>query len=351
MIVEPATESIKDKISFSRILDEIKIEKVSNDARTLAKKYGYLPYMVERYLEILGYDETLELLETFDNYKYKPIILCNNLRIDCKVLIEKLLSLNFEIEEIPWNGLGFIVKKQPRSPTLGSTHEYLKGYYYIYRDIASLIPTMILAPTSYSKVLDMCAAPGGKASHILILMKDRGLLVANDISKKRLQSLIVNFYRMGFSSYILTLEDGRLLPKKLRLKFDYVLLDAPCSAEGAIMFDKTRKFKTSQEALAKLVLKEIELLVSAINIAKPGARIVYTTCSIAPEENEYVITKVFELLGENVLEIEYPSIDLGDRGLNSFKYIEFHPKISRCIRVWPHRHSMEGYFVCVMRKL
>lgn len=347
MIVEPASDS---KIpSLNTILRDIKVDRIEKEARELAKKYGYLPYMIQRYIDMIGFEKTIELLNTFENYEYHPTILCNILKTDCRKLINKLTWLGFSIQAIDWCDNCFIVTKSALKPSLGSTHEYLKGFYYVYRDPASLLASVVLNPEPGSMSLDMCAAPGGKSVHILILMKDKGLLVANDVSKSRIKSLTVNLFRMGFKSFIITSEDGIHLPTKLVMRFDYILLDAPCSAEGAIMFDKSRKTKTSQEDLAKLVFREITLLRSAIELAKPGAKIVYTTCSIAPEENEYVISRIIDVVGSRI-SIEKPEIDIGSKGMIQYRNIEFYSEVSKCIRIWPHIHRMEGYFVCVLRK-
>ncbi|MEM2200923.1 MAG: RsmB/NOP family class I SAM-dependent RNA methyltransferase [Ignisphaera sp.] len=353
MIVEPAADvqRINENDFLSKIVHDIKVKKISNEAISLAKKFGYLPYMVQRYIDILGYEETTKLLNTFEHYIYRPVILCNNLKIDCNLLIKKLTAFGFELKPVYWHRYGYIATKVVKSPTLGSTHEFLKGFYYVYRDAASLLPVVALSPTPNSKVLDMCAAPGGKSVHILLAMMDRGLLVANDISKVRVKSLVVNLFRMGLKSYVVISEDATVLPKKINDKFNYILVDAPCSAEGAIMFDKSRKTKTSEEDLARLVLREIKLLLSAIVMAKPGAQIVYTTCSIAPEENEYVLTKVLDLVGDDVVNIEPLNIDVGDSGLRRFNDLEFNSKVVCCTRIWPHKHFMEGYFVCSLRKL
>jgi len=349
---EPATEVYYNKsFSLEEIARDIEITNVGREAEELARKYGYLPYMIQRYIEMLGYEETLELLKAFENFRRRPAILCNHLKIDCEQLVERLSRMGFELRTIPWCDIGYVVVKSASSPTLGATHEYLKGYYYVYRDSASLVPVIALSPRSGSTVLDLCAAPGGKSVHILIRMKDHGLLFANDASRARLKSLATNLFRMGFKSYVVLSEDGISLSSKISIRFNYVLLDAPCSAEGAIMFDKSRKTKTTQKDLVKLVVREIRLLLSAIKLASCGARIVYTTCSIAPEENEYVITKVMDLLGKNVIDVEDVGIGIGDRGLTRFRDMKFNSKLSRCIRIWPHRHLMEGYFVCVLRKL
>ncbi|MCX8199795.1 MAG: RsmB/NOP family class I SAM-dependent RNA methyltransferase [Sulfolobales archaeon] len=335
-------------ISYAEIINEIYVEEISNEAFTLAKEYGYLPYMVQRYIDMIGVVDTEKLLNAFEHFSYTPAILCNHIHVDCNQLVDRLKELGFILERIPWCENCYKVVSQPKSPSLGSTHEFLKGLYYVYRDASSLVPPLVLNPLYHTHVLDMCAAPGGKTVHILLLINDMGVVVANDISPKRGASLLSNLYRMGFKSHVVLAENAIKLPEKVDMKFDYILLDAPCSAEGAIMFDRKRKTKTSQQVLAKLVKKEIELLYSASKLVKPGGAIVYSTCSIAPEENEYVITKILERL--NNIEIAESPLNLWSKGLLKFRELKFDGAMSKCIRIWPHVHGMEGYFVCLLRR-
>jgi len=355
MILEPASEEYNSdytSVFFNDIKNEIIIptKSISTQARELAKTYGYRDYMVQRYIDILGFEETKSLLDAFENFKIQPTIICNFLRTSCEELLQQLYRLNFRLEPVSWCHHCYRVISSPKHPSMGSTHQYLKGLYYVYRDAASTIPPLILNPTKGSSIIDMCAAPGGKAIHISLLIKDEGFLILNDISMKRLEALISNYYRMGFKSYIITNHDAALLPKILNYKFDYVFLDAPCSAEGAIMFDPSRKRKTSQEDLVKLVTREINLLLSALKLAKVGGRIVYTTCSIAPEENEYVISKVLNIAGSKIV-VETPPFNLWSNGLRAFRNIEFVRDVEKCIRIWPHKHMMEGFFICLLRKI
>lgn len=335
-------------ISYTDIVNELKIENISSEAFTLAKKYGYLPYMVQRYIDMLGLADTEKLLNTFEHFNFSPAILCNYIYADCDQLVHRLREQGFILSGISWCRYCYKVISQPSSPSLGSTHEFLKGLYYVYRDSSSLVPPLVLNPTQNTYILDMCAAPGGKTVHILLLIDDKGIVIANDISLRRGASLISNLYRMGFKSYIVLAENAVRLPEKIDIKFDYILLDAPCSAEGAIMFDRSRKSKTPQQVLAKLVKREIELLYSALKLVKPGGIIVYTTCSIAPEENEYVITKVLEHVED--MEIIEPPLNLWFRGLTKFRDLKFNKDVSKCIRIWPHIHGMEGYFICSLKK-
>lgn len=343
---EPAAEPP----SYRAVLEDIFIaeEEISDEAKALASAYGYLPYMVERYLSILGPDNTKRLLDFFDNFKGAPAILCNFLKKACSELQGELENLGFALRPLPWCNYCFTVVSAPPSPSIGSTHQYLKGYYYVYRDAASLVPPILLDVTEGSKVLDMCAAPGGKAVHILLRMKDRGLLVANDVSVKRALALQAHILRMGFKSYIITVEDGLRLSERLKMQFDYVIVDAPCSAEGGIMFDPSRKRKTPQDVLARLVMKQVKLLLEALKLCKPGGRVLYTTCSIAPEENEYVVSKVLEARSD--VKVVNPPLNLWSWGLKRFRKLEFSDEVTRCVRIWPHEASMEGYFICLLER-
>ncbi len=339
------------RISAEEVLRDIHTDHIDPIARRLAERYGYLPYMVQRYIDMLGTDGAKELLQIFDELRPRPVIRCNYLRISCSELVDSLSKLGFILEPLSWCSYCYRVVEQPRSPSIGATHQYFKGFYFVYRDAPSTIPPIVQAPKPGDIVLDMCAAPGGKATHLLQLMNDCGLLVANDKARSRIPVLLSHLYRMGFRSFIVLNDDGRNLPRYLANTFNSVLVDAPCSAEGGIMFDPSRKTRTPPHELAKLVAREIELLESAIRLAKPGGTIVYATCSIAPEENEYVVSRVIQ---EYRGAVNIVPIDLEgpwNQGLRYFRHLEFDPSVSMCIRIWPHIHHMEGFFVCKMRRV
>jgi len=338
------------RVDYRDVLREIQLseERIPVSIRRIAKIFGYRPYMVQRYVDMLGLEEAYKLLQAFER-RPPPAIRCNTLKIDCESLTKRLERLGFGPKPVEWcKDYCFRVVKTPTSPSLGATHEYFKGFYYVYRDIAALLPPLLLDPHPNELVLDMAAAPGGKATHIAQLMKNRGFLVANDKAKTRLPALIENLMRLGIVNTVVTCFDARELPLKLRLRFDRVLLDAPCSAEGAIMFDPERKRKTSIEDLARLVAREIEMLYAAIEMAKNGGVIVYSTCSIAPEENEYVVNKVIDL--RNDVEVIEPRLNVGSEGLTSFRELKFSKDVRKCLRLWPHRHGTEGFFICVLRR-
>ncbi len=337
-------------ISWRSIFKEIRIRSVSSKAKALARKYGYRPYMVERYLRILGYDDTVKLLKSFEK-PVKPVIRCNDLRVNCKWLIKRLESLGFRLEYIGWSIHGYRVLESPSSPTIGSTHEYLKGYYYVHRDAAPLIPQLLLLYNNWEEVvLDACAAPGGKATHLAQLLGDRGVVIANDIVLSRLMALISHVLRMGYTNIVVTWCDLRKMPRLVSTRFSRILLDVPCSGEGTIMLDPGRKTRTTQVDLARIVAREIEILQAGLSLLKPGGILAYTTCSIAPEENEYVVSKILSLNPD--VKVVEPPIKLLEwsNGVIEYGGLDLDPSTRKCIRIWPHLHGMIGFTICLLTK-
>ena len=336
-------------VGLRKIIDDIMV-KPSQLASSIAKKYGYRPYMVERYLEILGYEETVKLLEAFEK-PLKPVVRCNDLRIDCDELVNSLEKLGFKLKHIPWSIHGYRVVAEPSSPSIGSTHEYLKGYYYVHRDAAPLIPGILLVWGGFKgRVLDACAAPGGKATQIAQLMMGEGLVVANDLVLYRLKALIGHVLRMGFNNIVVTWSDLRKVPEIHGLKYERILLDVPCSGEGTIMFDPGRKKRTSIRDLAGIVEREIELLESAIKLLKPRGLLAYVTCSIAPEENEYVVYRVLEKHPEVAIAKPLVKLFNWDPWIKNFHGLEFPRDYDYCIRTWPHRHGLMGFTTCLLTR-
>jgi len=184
---------------------------------------------------------------------------------------------------------------------------------------SSFTPVIALAPQPGEKVLDMCASPGGKTTHIAQLMKNKGVLVANDAKKPRMGALVANLARMGVTIAACVNHDGRDFPKVMG-GFDRVLLDAPCSGLGVISIDS----------------------------CKTGGVIVYSTCSISVQENEQVVQYALEK--RNVKIVEFP-LDFGRPGLVRYVGRVFHPSMALAKRIYPHALNMDGFFVCKLVKL
>ena len=318
-------------------------------ALKLADKYGYKPYIVERMYHALGSsEEVVELLE-WNEIPLPETIRCNDYLIPCIKLYQSLSQKGFKLSMVPWLPHGIEVIEAPFS--VGASHEYLKGYYYI-QDPGSMLPVYIMEPKEGEFIIDMAAAPGGKATQILQLTRDRALLVASDISRRRMKALRSHMQRMGFKNYIALRTDSRRLPNIIGAGVaDKVLLDAPSSGEGIIRKDPRRKVSREPRDLVEVHYLQLSLLLTALEIVSPSGIIVYAACSTSPEEGELVIDRLLRLKGDMV-EVEATFWDsVGSKGITEYMGVNFDSSVSMCLRLWPHRDGTEGFFICRLRRV
>ena len=231
--------------------------------------------------------------------------------------------------------------------TLGSTHEYLMGHYYI-QDLASMYPVFYLNPQRNDFVLDMAAAPGGKTTHLAQIMENRGHIFAMDNNKKRIKPLVYNLRRCGVRNTTVLHMDANSSHKQ-EFNTDKILLDAPCTGEGLIREDPSRKTSKSLSEITGMMRKQYSLLQSAIKTVKSGGLIMYSTCSIAPEENEFVIQKALDSHSN----IEILSIDdeWGLPGYINVLGMELSGEMLKTRRLLPHIHNTIGFFYSLLRKI
>ncbi len=332
----------------SKYLSKIvaKVKEAARDpwAVSTAERYGYLPYMIARYVEVLGRGETLELLDANEE-QLPETIRCNDYLIDCKALIDRLEEKGFIVRKIPFLPHGYEVLATPEKGTIGSTHEYLMGYYYI-QDPASMSVVYSLDPRPGERIIDMAAAPGGKATQILQMTRDTGLLIAVEKNPSRARALRSNLNRMRFSSYVILVADSTRDPLP-RVYPDRILVDAPSTGEGIIRKDPRRKKSRSIQDLVEIHEIQYRMLSRALELVKPGGVVVYSACTLAPEEGEVVISRLLE---------EHPEADVeesglpGSPGIRHYFGLELDPRVSKCARFWPHRHGTEGFFICRIRR-
>lgn len=314
-----------------------------NLVQDIARKYGYLPYMVERYIQFLGVDDTLKLLKANDK-PLTPSIRVNTLKINPIDLEKILYQKGFELEKIENIPYAYKVLKEPHN--LGSTHEFLQGYYYL-QNVASMLPSVILSPKPSDIVIDMCAAPGSKATHLAQLMKNEGTLILIDRNKARIPALEINLRRMGIVNSIVINMDAINL-SKLKVKVNKILLDAPCTGEGLIRQDPNRKKSRKAKDIDKMALIQKKLLKAGLNALKPGGKLLYSTCSIAPEENELVVHEVLE--EERSFEISKISKTYGVKGLTEVYGKNLRKDLEYSQRLYPHLHNTIGFYLCLLKQ-
>lgn len=299
--------------------------------------------MKKRFLEIFGedYDKTIEYLK-------KPlpkVIRVNTIKISRDELISRLRERGWGIEKIRWYQDALKVETNEK---VGTTIEYALGYYYV-QDAASMIPPLVMELKEDLIVLDMCAAPGSKTTQMAQLMKNRGLIVANDITEERIRKLISNINRFGVANVVTTRINGIYFKYK-KLKFDRVLVDAPCSSEGTIRrsYDILRKWNVKN--IKRLSRLQKGLIDSAFRSLKEGGILVYSTCTFEPEENEEVINWLLEK-HDNAEIIPIKIDGLKTRpGFTEWRGKRFCNDLKYSIRLFPQDNDTEGFFVAKIRR-
>ncbi len=278
-------------------------------------------------------------LDKFIEYSEMPLkesIRVNTLKITKEELKKLLLEKGWEVEDIPFYKDGLIIKS--RNESLGNTIEHFLGYYYV-QEQSSMIPPLVLEPKEGEIVLDCCASPGSKTGQISQMMKNKGVIVANDKDLYRISMLQSNLQRMGAKNVIITRGKAQRFGK-LDEFFDKILVDAPCSGMGAIRKDWSIAKMFNEKAFRFLSRIQKEIIGSVWNSLKRGGTLVYSTCTLTLEENEEIIRWLLDKKEDAVLEnIKLAGFEK-DRGI----------ELPETIRIWPHRKDMEGFFIAKVRK-
>ncbi len=307
----------------------------------LSEEYNYDVYMIERFVEMMGEEETSNLLK-FNETELNKTIRLNTIRSSFEHTVKLLERKRIKLEDIVGIPEG---KEIIGSPVpIGATPEYLGGYYML-QGKNSMLPSRILAPKTDELIGDFAAAPGGKTSHLAQLMNNEGTIIALEISSNRCRSLKSNLARMGVENTIILQYDTRKI-NELDLRFDKILLDAPCSGSGIIISDHSRKQSKTLSDILNYQKYQTELLTESIQVLKPGGELVYCTCSLEPEENELVITQVLEKFDCKIEELKIQ----GKAGLEKFQQYNFHPDVTKAKRIYPHTSKGEGFFIIKMVK-
>jgi NOL1/NOP2/sun family putative RNA methylase len=313
-------------------------------AKTLAKEHEYQQYMIERYLALWGEEDTLRFLEACEQ-PIRTSIRMNTLRMESEKTIERLQKKKIKLEKIPWLSHGYYADFEGHS-TPGAFLEHMLGFYYV-QGVPSMTTVEVLDPQPDETILDLAAAPGGKTTHIAQQMQNSGKVVAVEMDRKRISSLESNILRCGVTNAIVLRGDARKI-EKLNLEPDRILLDAPCSGEGLIPLDPTRKTSKSMADVRFCATKEDELLDAAVTVLAPGGTIVYSTCSIAPEENEYIVDDILKRYPE--MKIVPIPLDFGTPGYSEPFGVSLDESLKLARRFLPHLHGSEGFFICKMIK-
>jgi NOL1/NOP2/sun family putative RNA methylase len=254
------------------------------------------------------------------------------------------ISRGSGLTPVAWTRDGF---SHDGSGAPGRHPDYHAGLYYL-QDPSAMLPAALLSPQPGEAVLDCCAAPGGKTVQLAAMMQNRGFLLANDISPKRVKPLRRNLEGLGVACAAVTNEDPARLAAAFPAFFDALLLDVPCSGEGMFRKDETAVRSWKRHDARALQTIQRTLLQQAHAMLRPGGRMVYATCTYNPDENERQIAWALE---------QYPDLSLvpvpgypGGLAPGRADWVPNHPELAGAARVWPHLANGEGQFAALLQK-
>lgn len=274
----------------------------------------------------------------FVNIRPNQAVRINRNNSEPKELLLRLKNSGVQLEQIPFLKNGYWVIQSKVS--VGATAEYLLGFYSI-QGAASQIPASLFTKIRGRKVLDACAAPGGKTVQLADLMGNTGLIVGLDVNKRRLRALSNHLERCHISNSIAYLLDARQ-SSVLNLKFDRILIDAPCS--GNFTMDKNWFNRRTIKDIKQNAKLQRELLRNCANCLEDHGEIVYSTCSLEPEENELNMDWAVANLNLKIEKIDC----YGEKGVINIFGKKLNNIVTRCRRIWPGK--TQGFFVCKLRK-
>ena len=293
-----------------------------------------------------------EKLTDFEVFKkYSLSFLRRSIRVNTIKMsvddLKKRLEKNWNLEQVPWCKEGFFIEhinKERRD--IGNLMEHTLGYFYT-QEAASMIPPIVLDPKEGDIVLDMAASPGSKTTQIASCMKNKGILVANDYTVDRMKPLSLNIQRCGITNCIITLMQGQWFKN---LNFDRILLDAPCSGTGTIRKSLKTLRVWNPYMVGRLAGTQKQLIETAFNNLKKDGTLVYSTCSLEPEEDEGVIDFLLKKF-ENA-RLEEINLDHIKRSapILEFEKNKYSEEVKKCLRIWPQDNDTEGFFVAKIKK-
>lgn len=307
------------------------------------------PLFEQRIRELLPEGKDFSAFNSIVHTSPRNFIRCNTLKITPSALFARL-STKWKLSQPFLSHPEIIVVESELGPgELGNAIEHLLGYYYV-QEVSSMMSVLALDPRPGELVFDVCASPGSKTTQIGAAMQNKGTLIANDVKLDRIKILSANLERCGVMHCVATRNDGVQLCERFAkrgVKFDKILLDAPCSGEGTLRSSPKTFNMWNEQVVKNLSRQQKKLLASALGCLRKDGVLVYSTCTHAPEENEGVVN--FALTNFPV-ELESLHLPLHCRpGLKQWKDEVYHKDIARVCRIYPQDNDSEGFFVARLK--
>ncbi len=308
----------------------------SENDQFLSLYYSYPLWMVRRWLNNMGMEEAEAFCKSGN--KVPPLtVRTNTLRSSREELKKSLEKEGVEVTRCKYAEEGLYLKLSRRLLDMDS---FQKGYFHIQGE-SSMLVSRLLNPQPGEDVLDLCSAPGGKAMHLATIMGDQGSVLAIDLYSQRLKLVDEAARRQGLSIIRTEKMDGRNLPLSTRSNFHRVLLDAPCSGLGVIRRKADLKWRRQPEDINSLASLQLELLNGAYQALRPGGVLIYSACTLEPEETVEVVTSFLQQEKSAQLSMLSPLLP---------EEIKGEEKKEGMIYFLPHKHDLDGFFVARIRK-
>jgi len=318
----------------------------------LKEKFPPKEAFVERMEKLLS-KEDAKVFFDISYTKTPSSIRCNTLKITVEELKTRLENYGWELRQ-PFEKFPevMIIDSRLNPGELGKTREHLLGYYYV-QEISSMLPMMVLEPEAGDFVLDLCASPGSKTTQAAAMMENGGTIIANEISMGRIGILNSNIERCGVMNTIVTRKEGFALCerflKKTQFKFDKILVDAPCSGEGTLRKSPSTFQMWNVNMIKKIAGTQRRLAEAALGILKVGGTMIYSTCTLAPEEDEMIVDYLIQKFD---IEVEKINLPLKFRcGVCEWEGKELSKDVEKCLRLYPQDNNTDGFFVAKIKKL
>lgn len=302
----------------------------------LSVKYSHPEWLVKTFLDNFDRDFTEGLLKA-NNASPELYIRINTLKIGIDDCIKLLIDEGYTIKQSPFIKEAVIIKGLYN---IEQSDLYKKGYIQI-QDFSSMLVSKILDPKEGDFVIDVCSAPGGKAAHMAQLMNNKGVIIARDIYDYKLKFVEENAKRLGITIIKTENFNGNNLDKRLLGKADKVLVDVPCSGLGVIRRKPEIKYRKQPNDIGSITAMQYDILKNASRYIKLNGELVYSTCTINPEENEGIMQK---FLDHN---LDYILVDINE------KYKNFIPgeHTKNMIQLYPNVHNVDGFFVSKIKRV
>lgn len=302
------------------------------------------------YRDLLSPEDYDQLIEEVQK-PLPPAIRINPLKTDSAFPSRLSAKYGWQLEAIPFCPTGFRILNA--APALVSaTLEHHLGRYYI-QEAASMLPVELFSPLMEDEIiLDMAASPGGKTTHLISRSGDRGLVLANDSSAGRIQALRMVLQQWGSVSHAITRFPAEHFGEWYPGVFDKVLLDAPCSMQGLRTAESHPVRPVSEKESLQLSIRQRAMLTSAIHSLRVGGEVVYSTCTLLPQEDEMVVEAILKQFGAvlHVLDVA-KSHSIIAPALTTYQGERFSPETMKALRLWPFLYQTAGFFACIFQKV